>query len=44
MLMLSIIIGFLIAFGIGTNEPFDRKKVSSAAGAKQGEAGMRNAA
>ena len=23
---LSVIIGFLIAFGIGTNEPFDRKK------------------
>ena len=44
MLMLSIIIGFLVAFGIGTNEPFDRKKVSSNTGAKQGEAGMRKAA
>ena len=29
-LFMANLIGFFVAFGIGTNEPFDRKKVSEA--------------
>ena len=41
---LSVLIGFLVAFGIGTNEPFDKKKKTSSASNNAGEASVRKAA
>lgn len=40
---LSVLIGFLVAFGIGTNEPFDKKQKPSAA-KSAGEESVRKAA
>lgn len=43
-MMLSVIIGFIVAFGIGTNEPFDRKQPLKNNAANAGDQHIRKAA